>query len=919
MNLMNKSGSSSLESLEGWEDWPQEARELLLLQLKGQLASTSATNRDSPQFEKYKRYPERFATEVLDHRLTEQQVAIAHAIRDYTRVAVKAGHAVGKCVHEDDEILVAAGNLVRAGDLVGTSFEVKALSADFTPIVTTAYAQDNGIESVVEITTDSGAILRRTVNHPLWTARGRFTAGRKVLIHDPGWRQAGDIKSDDVILAVCDVSPTVTKEMPDDEIKFLAYVIGDGNCGQTFLNFSQAAGPVLEEMKTVVMSLGAELRWIGRYDYGVRDTRSGEQKANGDGRRSYVLDLLRRHGLWRKGSHDKRIPSAIFTLPTGQLALFLSRLYATDGWATVGRQRDAHWGTRCEIGFTSVSDGLCRDIQTLLRRFDIVAKLRRKKTSWTHNGTRNVGYAYSVDILRANDLERFAELIGIFGKEDSVASIVEAAGRRDINHRRTWQTRKAPAGFRWERVGSVSAIGECRTTAIAVPGAETFLSPFVEHNTNVCAAIVLWFLHCFNPAIVVTTAPSLEQVRNEVWREIRRDKSRAKVDLLPGLKPVDPFWDIEAFRFMQGISTDKGERFRGKHCENMLFLFEEANGIPQWAWDEADNMCTAPNNKILAVANPIDPSGPYYQCFKAKSGWHTITQSSLDHPNVIYKKQIYPGAASYEWASRRVKSQCMEIDPTDRQTGDFEWEGKLYRPTPTFQSRVLGEFPDEGPDTLIPLSWVVRARNNRMPLDELAPVDMGMDVAYSGGDYCVIWARRGPCVIARRKWQGLDPDKSCRELGAFIKNFNEKGLRVGNVAIDGTGIGAGVAANLMGMVEQQIVQCDNALSVMVGERALDAQHFANKRAELAFALSERFRLGQVDLTRVKDAADDFETQAVQIQKKREARLLRETIESKEELRKRTNGSPDDFDAMVLCFIDTVDTFAQYYAQVMCTA
>ena len=47
-----------------------------------------------------------------------------------------------------------------------------------------------------------------------------------------------------------------------------------------------------------------------------------------------------------------------------------------------------------------------------------------------------------------------------------------------------------------------------------------------------CAAVaVLWFLHCHNPAVVLSTAPTFRQVRHIFWRQIRRLYRPAKAEL----------------------------------------------------------------------------------------------------------------------------------------------------------------------------------------------------------------------------------------------------------------------------------------------------------------------------------------------------------------------------------------------------
>ncbi|RKY33849.1 MAG: hypothetical protein DRP78_07155, partial [Candidatus Omnitrophota bacterium] len=43
--------------------------------------------------------------------------------------------------------------------------------------------------------------------------------------------------------------------------------------------------------------------------------------------------------------------------------------------------------------------------------------------------------------------------------------------------------------------------------------------------------LVLWFLYCFYPSTVITSAPSNTQVEEILWREIRDAHSKAKIPL----------------------------------------------------------------------------------------------------------------------------------------------------------------------------------------------------------------------------------------------------------------------------------------------------------------------------------------------------------------------------------------------------
>jgi phage terminase large subunit len=442
-------------------------------------------------------------------------------------------------------------------------------------------------------------------------------------------------------------------------------------------------------------------------------------------------------------------------------------------------------------------------------------------------------------------------------------------------------------------------------------------------KTQEAAKIALWFLHAFAPAIVVDTAPGREQVRNEMWREIRKQASQSKVKLFGGIMPKEPFWHVSDDCYMQGIATDAGGKFRGKHGPNMLFIFNEATDVPAWAFEEAENMCTAPNNKILLLGNPIKPQGLFFDAFREKDKiWTKVTLNCLDHPNVLRGEDIIPGAVSRKWVMDRIAKLCTPIEKVeDRKPMDFEFpkgSGQWYRPSPVFQARVLGEFPDDSPDCLIPLSLVIAARNNRLDLDETAPIDIGVDVSYKGVDHTVIFARQGMSVLSRRRWQGKDPTKTSKEVGIMIKDFTAKGYRVGTVAVDAIGIGAGVASNLRDMKDENIIECSRILSIQVSEAAVDSKRFANKRAEMAFALAERFQQMRIDLTRLGDDATEFEEQATQINIGYQTGSLRYLLESKDQIREKIGVSPDDFDAMFLAFTDTVDTFAEDYGSLITT-
>ncbi|MDY6982730.1 MAG: DnaB-like helicase C-terminal domain-containing protein, partial [Pseudomonadota bacterium] len=116
------------------------------------------------------------------------------------------------------------------------------------------------------------------------------------------------------------------------------------------------------------------------------------------------------HGLWGKLALAKRIPEAIFRLPKPHLALFLNRLFACDGSAYI------QGGKQSIISYASSSRELARDVQHLLLRFGILARLKHRRVRY-NDAKRD---AWELVISHQESQRCFIDEIGIFGKEDQI-------------------------------------------------------------------------------------------------------------------------------------------------------------------------------------------------------------------------------------------------------------------------------------------------------------------------------------------------------------------------------------------------------------------------------------------------------------------------------------------------------------------
>ncbi len=129
-----------------------------------------------------------------------------------------------------------------------------------------------------------------------------------------------------------------------------------------------------------------------------------------------LLIWLRSIELAECNAHHKFVPDFIFKLQQPLVSLFLNRLFATDGWASVLSSGQA------QLGFASVSEKLAHQVQHLLLRFGIIAQLKHRSVKYKQERRE----AWQLDITDARSISTFITKIGIFGKEVAIEKVRKA-------------------------------------------------------------------------------------------------------------------------------------------------------------------------------------------------------------------------------------------------------------------------------------------------------------------------------------------------------------------------------------------------------------------------------------------------------------------------------------------------------------
>lgn len=384
------------------------------------------------------------------------------------------------------------------------------------------------------------------------------------------------------------------------------------------------------------------------------------------------------------------------------------------------------------------------------------------------------------------------------------------------------------------------------------------------------ARICIWFLTCFKPSKVITTAPTFKQVEKVLWTEIANAYHTSRVPL--GGRLLTTEWKVSDTCYAIGIATKEGvgnrefgaTSLQGFHSPNLLFLLDEAAGVAKEIFTGATSLLTGENNKMLCIGNPASPTGPFFDAFKSEI-WHRMHISCLDHPNVKEGRVIVPGAVTREWIAER-KAEWGENSP-------------LYR------AKVLGEFPDEGADTLIPLSWIERAVNKADVSDE-GTVGTGSDIARYGEDETATFGRKGGVYTFLGK---LAKAKTTESTGFILNTSKDFGAEV--MAIDDSGVGGGVTDELEEQEEQHGMTVQ---PVNFGESAIDKERFANMKAEIFWGLRTDFENGNISIPDDMVLINQLASIKYGYTSKGQVK-----IESKDDMKKRGLKSPDRADALAI--------------------
>lgn len=385
-------------------------------------------------------------------------------------------------------------------------------------------------------------------------------------------------------------------------------------------------------------------------------------------------------------------------------------------------------------------------------------------------------------------------------------------------------------------------------------------------KTTSLTGLALWFgLRSPNTAVYIT-APTMRQVQEVFFSELRRTIGRAHphiADITTVTSRVcrfykNPLWHVT------GVSAAKSENMQGLHQDKMVFLIDECSGIQRPILEAILATLTNAESYLVATGNPNTRDCEFFQYFYGpnRSDWHKLFFSSEDSP-IADKKNI------------------------------ARLERQFGRDSDEFRVRVLGQFPKSDSTSIIDHQDLYDASQRpdpwQNPEGHNHRYSIGIDIAGMGADESVVVARRAGHVAAMQVFSKKEPEAVIQ--AAFALQYKLQWPNDQTVYVfDSTGMGHG---------RKEIFHRNhkNVHMFTFNARARRSKQFANKITEAWFELRNQLKAQAIKIP----YDDKTWTQLTSRQFEFHGDALR--VEKKEAWRKRTNnkGSPDRADALVMAF------------------
>lgn len=513
----------------------------------------------------------------------------------------------------------------------------------------------------------------------------------------------------------------------------------------------------------------------------------------------------------------------------------------------------------------------------------------------------------------------------------------------DVLHETTWSKQRKV----------LVSVGKHKRTAVP--------SAVGTGKTHISARAVLWrsLAYPIGTSLSVTTATRFRQVQRQMWPHIRKLVKRAGLPLvcdqtqLRGYTRDGVLVDV-AYGFTAPAHDEAG--MQGIHAPRIFVVVDEAGGLSPRIGKSIRGILTGADSRALFIGNPpTDEEGGWFEGVCNEDDVSVITISAMDAPKLTGEKTLRCLDCPPE----------MPRHPLGDHIVDDEWVAGTIKDygedSPFVQAKVFAKFPRGGASRTIPYDWVEMAAEAQEPtLDEKKPgcglcakgehqhygyvedfapgdrdaghviargawVRLGIDVAADGGDEFVIARTVGDLATVRHTSRGPENSNPQDVAGKCLEEIRSAcalaealgSTRPVKVKIDALGIGWAVAGLLQAWVSEHMLNAE-VVAVKVSENTYRDPD-GDKATLQPYRKRDEMWLTGRDLLRPREVSPGNPLRVSLIRLRVNNRCQRQlaapkygtsssghtVIESKDNMKKRGQNSPDQAEAVLLAWYEPI--------------
>lgn len=403
-------------------------------------------------------------------------------------------------------------------------------------------------------------------------------------------------------------------------------------------------------------------------------------------------------------------------------------------------------------------------------------------------------------------------------------------------------------------------------------------------KSTVEAWVVIWFMVTRPFPKIPCTAPTQHQLFDILWAEVSKwlRNNKALSNELVWTKEKVYMRGYPEEWFAVARTASKPDALQGFHAEDVLYIIDEASGVDDDIFEPVLGALSTPGARLLMCGNPTQLSGFFYDSHnKNRASYATFHIDGRNSSRV-----------SQDFVQTIINMYGEDSD--------------------VFRVRVAGEFPLQEDDIFIPLSLVEKSIVTEFsPRKNPDLIHIGCDVARYGDDKTVIGYKVDEKVTLYKKRQGQDTMKTADDIvmlgEMLVQRYRltpEKDMPI-PVKVDDGGVGGGVVDRL-----RQIKRNDpdrfwwlEVYPVIFGQRIKHKYYHDSTTYMMAIVkkLLQPFDEETGERKPVELILPDDQDLVAQLSGRKYAltEASKIKIESKKEVKKRGQPSPDEADCVLL--------------------